>query len=65
MEKKFRKTGNRMFLPDLLDGEGDIIPIIADGEEQGTGRYDVPESVSGSVIAEYRAFFPGVVLPFP
>ena len=33
MEKKFRKPVNEILLPDILDGDGDIIPIIADGDD--------------------------------
>ena len=33
MEKKFRKSVSEILLPDILDGEGDIIPIIADGDD--------------------------------
>ena len=33
MERKFRKSVGEILLPDILDGEGDIIPIIADGDD--------------------------------
>ena len=43
MEKKFRKPVSEILLPDILDGEGDIIPIIADGDDGELEDVEVPE----------------------
>jgi hypothetical protein len=45
MDKKLRRTTRNFFLPDLLDGEGDIVPIIADGEDGDLEDVEVPESI--------------------
>ena len=45
MEKKFRKPVSEILLPDILDGDGDIIPIIADGNDGDLEDVDVPESI--------------------
>src|ERR1035437_10220237 len=42
MEKKFRKPINEILLPDILDGDGDIIPIIADGDDGELEDVEVP-----------------------
>jgi ATP-dependent Lon protease len=62
MEKKFRRTVNEFMLPDLLDGEGDIIPIIADGEDGDLEDVDVPDSIP-ILSLRNTVLFPGVVLP--
>lgn len=62
MEKKSRRTLNEFFLPDLLDGEGDIIPIIADGEDRDLEDVDIPESIP-ILSLRNTVLFPGVVLP--
>jgi len=45
MEKKFRKPVNEIMLPDILDGDGDIIPIIADGDDGELEDVEVPEAI--------------------
>jgi ATP-dependent Lon protease len=62
MEKKFRKPANDMFLPDILDGEGDIVPIIADGDDGELEDVDVPETIP-ILSLRNTVLFPGVVLP--
>jgi ATP-dependent Lon protease len=62
MEKKFRRTYNDILLPDNLDGEGDIIPIIADGEDGDLEDVEVPEAIP-ILSLRNTVLFPGVVLP--
>jgi ATP-dependent Lon protease len=62
MEKKFRKTVNEILLPDILDGEGDIIPIIADGDDGELEDVEVPETIP-ILSLRNTVLFPGVVLP--
>lgn len=62
MEKKFRKPGREMMLPDILDGEGDIVPIIADGDDGELEDVDVPEAIP-ILSLRNTVLFPGVVLP--
>jgi len=62
MDKKFRKTGTSILLPDILDGEGDIIPIIADGDDGELEDMDVPEVIP-ILSLRNTVLFPGVVLP--
>ena len=62
MEKKFRRQVSEMFLPDILDNEGDIVPIIADGEDGDLEDVDVPDSIP-ILSLRNTVLFPGVVLP--
>lgn len=62
MEKKFRKPVNDFMLPDMLDGEGDIIPIIADGDDGDLENVEVPDSIP-ILSLRNTVLFPGVVLP--
>ena len=62
MEKKFRKPVNEILLPDILDGEGDIIPIIADGDDGELEDVEVPEAIP-ILSLRNTVLFPGVVLP--
>lgn len=62
MEKKFRRTVNEILLPDMLDGEGDIIPIIADGDDSDLENVEIPETIP-ILSLRNTVLFPGVVLP--
>ncbi|MCX6302136.1 MAG: endopeptidase La [Bacteroidia bacterium] len=62
MERKFRKTFDEFLLPDMLDGEGDIIPIIADGDDHDLEDVEVPEAIP-ILSLRNTVLFPGVVLP--
>lgn len=62
MEKKFRKTVREVMIPDVLDGEGDIVPIIADGDDGELEDVDVPDTIP-ILSLRNTVLFPGVVLP--
>ena len=55
MDKKFRKPVSEIFLPEILDGEGDIIPIIADGDDGDLEDVEVPETILVAVRQHRRA----------
>jgi ATP-dependent Lon protease len=62
MEKKFRRPVSEVLLPDIVDGDGDIVPIIADGEDGDLEDIDVPDSIP-ILSLRNTVLFPGVVLP--
>lgn len=62
MEKKFRKPVSEIFLPEIIDSEGDIIPIIADGDDGDLEDVEVPETIP-ILSLRNTVLFPGVVLP--
>ncbi len=62
MDKKFRKPATSILIPDILDGEGDIIPIIADGDDGELEDMEVPEIIP-ILSLRNTVLFPGVVLP--
>ena len=62
MEKKYRRLTNEIMFPDILDGEGDIIPIIADGDDVDLEDVVVPDAIP-ILSLRNTVLFPGVVLP--
>ena len=62
MEKKFRKPVTEIFLQDMVDGDGDIIPIIADGDDGDLEDVEIPETIP-ILSLRNNVLFPGVVLP--
>lgn len=62
MEKKFRRPATGFLLPDILDGEGEIIPIITDGDDGDIEDIEVPEVIPVLSLRN-TVLFPGVVLP--
>ncbi len=62
MEKKFRNRVSEILIPDIIDGDGDIIPIIADGDDSELEDMDVPETIP-ILSLRNTVLFPGVVLP--
>lgn len=62
MDEKQRKTLQGFFFQDMLDGEGEIIPIITDGDDRELENVDVPEVVPVLSLRN-TVLFPGVVLP--
>jgi ATP-dependent Lon protease len=62
MEKKVWKPVNEILLPDILDGEGDIIPIIADGDDGELDDLELPDTIP-ILSLRNTVLFPGVVLP--
>src|SRR5512141_587763 len=62
MEKKFRRPVNEILLPDIIDGDGDIVPIIADGDDGDLDDVDIPEAIP-ILSLRNTVLFPGVVLP--
>ncbi|MZQ50260.1 MAG: endopeptidase La [Bacteroidales bacterium] len=62
MDKKLRRTVKSFFIPDLMDGTGDIVPIIADGEDGDLEDVEVPETIPVLSLRN-TVLFPGVVIP--
>ena len=62
MDKKFRRPAASILVPDILDGEGDIIPIIADGDDSDLEDLNVPDAMPVLSLRN-TVLFPGVVLP--
>lgn len=62
MEKKFKKHVNSMMLPPLVDDEGDLIPIISDGDDSELEEFDVPDNIP-ILSLRNTVLFPGVVIP--
>jgi len=62
MEKKFKIPVDTLLFPDSSDGEGDIIPIIADGDDSDLDNIETPENIP-ILSLRNTVLFPGVVLP--
>lgn len=62
MEKKFRKRGNSMMLPPMVDDEGDLIPIISDGDDSELDELEIPDLIP-ILSLRNTVLFPGVVIP--
>ena len=62
MEKKFKNRMTNLLLPPMVDDEGDIIPIISDGDDKELEEFEVPEIIP-ILSLRNTVLFPGVVLP--
>jgi ATP-dependent Lon protease len=62
MERKFRKPVKEILFPDIIGGEGDIIPILADGDDPELDDIEIPEAIP-ILSLRNTVLFPGVVLP--
>jgi ATP-dependent Lon protease len=62
MDKKSRRPATSILLPDIMDGEGEIIPIITDGDDGDLEDMEVPEIIPVLSLRN-TVLFPGVVLP--
>ncbi|MDR2887157.1 MAG: endopeptidase La [Bacteroidales bacterium] len=62
MEIKFGNPTGELFSPDIFDSEGDIIPIIADGDDGELENIETPE-VLPVLSLRNTVLFPGVVIP--
>jgi ATP-dependent Lon protease len=62
MERRFTRGSLEILMPDLLDGDGDIIPIIADSDDSDIEDIDVPDTIPVLSLRN-TVLFPGVVLP--
>lgn len=62
MNRKFEKAGARIVFGDIIDEEGEIIPIIADGDDSDLEETDFPGQMP-ILSLRNNVLFPGVVLP--
>jgi ATP-dependent Lon protease len=62
MEKKQTFNINKIVFSDIADGEGEIIPIIADGDESELDEGETPETTP-ILSLRNTVLFPGVVMP--
>jgi len=61
-EKQKKPLIHGFFFHEMLNGEGEIIPIITDGDDRELEEIDVPEVVPVLSLRN-TVLFPGVVLP--
>lgn len=62
MKNNQNKLLNNILLPDIMDEEGEIIPIIADSDSFELNESDIPEQIP-ILSLRNNVLFPGVVLP--
>jgi ATP-dependent Lon protease len=62
MDRKFRKPAREILFPEIMNDEGDIIPIIADGDDIDLEDIEIPETIP-ILSLRNTVLFPGVVLP--
>jgi len=62
MKRKQNKAFNHILLPEIVDDDGEIIPIIADGDDMEMDEAQVPDELP-ILSLRNNVLFPGVVLP--
>ena len=62
MDRKYNKPAEQFLLPEMINGEGEIIPIITDGDDAELEDMNLPEVIPVLSLRN-TVLFPGVVLP--